>query len=44
MKELGGHVYAVAKELEVYGGDLPPAGFRLDVEVAGILRPSNRVA
>ena len=37
-KELGDEVHAVAKELEVYRGDLPSAGFTLDVEVAGILR------
>jgi pimeloyl-ACP methyl ester carboxylesterase len=36
--ELGDGVNAVATELEVYRGDLPPAGFTLDVEVAGILR------
>ena len=36
--ELGGEVHAVAKELEVYGDDRPPAGFTLGVEVAGILR------
>jgi pimeloyl-ACP methyl ester carboxylesterase len=36
--ELGNGVHAVAKELEVYAGDQPPAGFTLEVEVAGILR------
>jgi pimeloyl-ACP methyl ester carboxylesterase len=38
LDELGDGVSAVAKELEVYGGDLPPTGFTLDFEVAGILR------
>ena len=36
--ELSNHVHAVAKELEVYRVARPPAGFTLDVEVAGILR------
>jgi pimeloyl-ACP methyl ester carboxylesterase len=36
--ELGAGVHAVAKELEVYAGDLPPADYTLEVEVAGILR------
>jgi pimeloyl-ACP methyl ester carboxylesterase len=40
-KELGDGVHALAKELEVYRGDLPPVGFTLDVEVAGILRCAN---
>jgi pimeloyl-ACP methyl ester carboxylesterase len=38
LEELGDEVHAVAKELEVYAGDRPPAGYTLDVEVAGILR------
>jgi len=42
-KELGDQVHAVAKELEVYRADLPPAGFTLDVEVAGILRCAEEV-
>src|SRR2546430_1757260 len=42
-KELGDGVHALAKELEVYGGDLPPAGFTLDVEVDGILRCAEEV-
>jgi pimeloyl-ACP methyl ester carboxylesterase len=37
-RELGEGVNAVAKELEVYASDRPPAGFTLDTEVAGILR------
>jgi pimeloyl-ACP methyl ester carboxylesterase len=43
LKELGDEVHAVAKELEVYRDDVPPAGFTLDVEVAGILRCSEEV-
>ena len=42
-EELGDRVHAVAKELEVYRDDLPPAGFTLDVEVAGILRCAEEV-
>ena len=41
--ELGDRVHAVAKELEVYRDPLPPAGFTLDVEVAGILRCAEEV-
>jgi pimeloyl-ACP methyl ester carboxylesterase len=37
LEELGGDANAVAKELEVYRSDRPPAGYTLDVEVAGIL-------
>ena len=37
-KELGAEVHAVAKELEVYRDEAPPADYTLDVEVAGILR------
>jgi pimeloyl-ACP methyl ester carboxylesterase len=43
LKELGGEVHAVAKDLDLYGGDLPPAGYTLDVEVAGILRCAEEV-
>lgn len=43
LKELGDEVHAVAKELEVYGADSPPAGFTLDIEVAGILRCAEEV-
>jgi pimeloyl-ACP methyl ester carboxylesterase len=35
--ELGDTANAVAKELEVYRSDSPPAPYKLDVEVAGIL-------
>lgn len=38
LEELGDDARAVAKELEVYRDDSPPAGYTLDVEVAGILR------
>ena len=43
LKELGDGVHAVAKELELYRADSPPAGFTLDVEVAGILRCADEV-
>ena len=43
LKELGGDVHAIAKELDLYGGGLPPAGYTLDVEVAGILRCAQEV-
>src|SRR5438445_13639376 len=43
LKELGDGVNAVAKELEVYRGDAPPAGFTLEVEVDGILRFAEEV-
>jgi pimeloyl-ACP methyl ester carboxylesterase len=43
LKELGDEVHAVAKELELYRGDSPPAGFTLAVEVAGILRCAEEV-
>jgi len=38
---LGEQVDAVAKDLEVYAGDRPPPDFRLDTEVAGILREAD---
>jgi pimeloyl-ACP methyl ester carboxylesterase len=38
---LGDGVDAVAKDLEVYRDELPPAEFTLDVEVAGILRSAE---
>jgi pimeloyl-ACP methyl ester carboxylesterase len=41
--ELGDGVHAVAKELEVYRGDLPPADYTLEFEVAGILRCAEEV-
>jgi pimeloyl-ACP methyl ester carboxylesterase len=40
--ELGEVANATAKELEVYSGDAPPAGYTLDVEVAGILRSAEK--
>jgi pimeloyl-ACP methyl ester carboxylesterase len=43
LDELGDHVHAVAKELEVYAGDLSPDGYTLDLEVAGILRCADEV-
>ena len=38
---LGDDVQAVAKELEIYGGPEPPAGYTLDTEVEGILRAAR---
>jgi pimeloyl-ACP methyl ester carboxylesterase len=35
---LGDSVDALAKDLEVYGGDQPPPGYSLDTEVEGIVR------
>jgi pimeloyl-ACP methyl ester carboxylesterase len=41
LQVLGGRVDAVAKELEVYSGDRPPADYGLGVEVEGILREAD---
>lgn len=41
LPELGERVAAVAKDLEVYAGDRPPADFSLDTEVQGILREAD---
>ena len=41
LQALGERVTAVAKDLEVYAGDRPPAGYSLDTEVAGILREAD---
>jgi pimeloyl-ACP methyl ester carboxylesterase len=38
---LGDHVDAVAKDLEVYAGEQPPADFSLDTEAEGILREAD---
>jgi len=38
---LGDDVIAVAKDLEVYSGPEPPAGYTLDHEVAGVLRTAQ---
>ena len=38
LEVLGERVDAVAKDLEVYSGELPPPGYGLDAEVEGILR------
>jgi pimeloyl-ACP methyl ester carboxylesterase len=40
LEVLDGQVDAFAKDLELYAGDEPPAGFGLDTEVDGILRES----
>lgn len=37
LAELGADVDAVAKDLEVYAADTPPADYSLDVEVAGVV-------
>lgn len=41
LQALGDRVVAVAKDLEVYAGDRPPADFGLDTEVRGILREAD---
>ena len=41
LQVLGERVDAVAKDLEVYAGDQPPADYDLGVEVAGILREAD---
>lgn len=41
LQALGERVEAVAKELELYAGDRPPAGFGLETEVEGILREAD---
>jgi len=42
LAELGRDVEAVAKDLEVYAADEPPADFSLETEVAGIARAADR--
>jgi len=42
LKVLGDRVDAVAKDLDVYSEDRPPANYSLDVEVKGILREADR--
>ncbi|HEU0304107.1 MAG TPA: alpha/beta hydrolase [Gaiellaceae bacterium] len=42
VEALGEDVDAVAKDLEVYAGDQPPAGYSLDTEIAGVLREADR--
>lgn len=41
LAELGVDVDAVAKDLEVYAADTPPAGYSLDVEVTGVLEAAR---
>lgn len=41
IERLGDDVAAVAKDLEVYAGPEPPAGYTLDHEVAGVLRTAR---
>ncbi len=41
LQVLGDRVDAVAKDLEVYGGEQPPADYSLATEVAGILRVAD---
>lgn len=41
LQVLGERVSAVAKDLEVYSTDQPPADYGLDTEVAGILREAD---
>jgi pimeloyl-ACP methyl ester carboxylesterase len=39
--ELGDDVDAIAKDLELYAGSEPPVGYRLDHEIAGVLRTAR---
>lgn len=41
IKALGPDVQAVAKDLELYAGDEPPADWSLDTEVDGVLREAE---
>ena len=41
IKALGPDVQAVAKDLELYAGDEPPADWTLDTEVDGVLREAD---
>jgi pimeloyl-ACP methyl ester carboxylesterase len=41
LQAFGERVTAVAKDLEVYAGDRPPADYGLDTEVAGILEEAD---
>jgi pimeloyl-ACP methyl ester carboxylesterase len=41
LRELGPDVDAIAKDLEVYAGPRPPAGYTLEHEVAGVLRTAQ---
>jgi pimeloyl-ACP methyl ester carboxylesterase len=41
LRELGEDVDAIAKDLEVYAGPEPPAGYTLEHEIAGVLRTAR---
>ena len=41
LEELGEEVDAIAKDLELYAGPEPPAGYSLDHEIAGILHTAQ---
>jgi pimeloyl-ACP methyl ester carboxylesterase len=41
IEELGEAVNVIAKDLEIYAGPEPPAGYTLDHEIAGILRTAR---
>jgi pimeloyl-ACP methyl ester carboxylesterase len=41
VEALGHNVQAVPKELELYKGEEPPAGWTLDTEVDGVLREAD---
>ena len=43
IEALSDRVEAVAKDLEVYATDLPPAEYSLDSEVAGVIREADRL-
>jgi class 3 adenylate cyclase/TolB-like protein/pimeloyl-ACP methyl ester carboxylesterase len=42
IEALGGEVEAVAKDLEIYAGEVPPADYTLDAEVVGAVRAADR--
>lgn len=42
LEALGSDVEAIAKDLELYGGSAPPAGYTLQLEVDGVLRAADR--
>lgn len=41
LEQLGGAVQALTKELEVYSGPRPPAGYSIDLEVEGISQAAD---
>jgi pimeloyl-ACP methyl ester carboxylesterase len=41
VQALGDHVRAVPKDLELYAGDAPPAGYGLELEIEAVLREAE---